>query len=86
MNILYIASVIRVPHCGGEGSGGSTHAWEVARHLAARGNHVILACRRSPGQPRKEQNRYAPRWWRTPTTLFMPGQRGGGQLRKISPA
>lgn len=55
MNILYIVSVISVPHCGGEGSGGSTHAYEVARHLAARGHRVVVACRRAPGQAREER-------------------------------
>lgn len=55
MNILYIASVVSVPHCGGEGSGGSTHAWEVARHLAAHGNRILLACRRAPGQASEER-------------------------------
>lgn len=55
MNILYVASVIGLPWKGGGGSGGSTHTYEVATHLAARGHKVLVACRRFQKQRRFER-------------------------------
>lgn len=46
MRICYVASLIEIPHRDGLGSGGSTHAHEVARHLQAGNHHVVVVCRR----------------------------------------
>lgn len=54
MNILYIASVVSVPCEMGEGSGGSTHTSEVARHLTLLGHRVFIACKRSESQSKLE--------------------------------
>ena len=56
MKICYIASTIEVPYRAGLGSGGSTHAYEVARTLADLGDTVHVLCRRSlPEQVEREQ-------------------------------
>jgi glycosyltransferase involved in cell wall biosynthesis len=56
MNICYIASTIEVPYRAGLGSGGSTHAYEVARTLADLGDTVHVFCRRSlPEQMEQER-------------------------------
>src|ERR1700737_382908 len=47
MTICYIASVVEVPYRGGLGSGGSTHAYEVAKPLVKMGHQVHLLCKRS---------------------------------------
>jgi glycosyltransferase involved in cell wall biosynthesis len=47
MTICYIASVVEVPYRGGLGSGGSTHAYEVAKTLVEMGHQVHLLCKRS---------------------------------------
>lgn len=52
MKICYITSTIEVPYRQGLGSGGSTHAFEVAKTLAAQGEEVTLLCGRvSASQP-----------------------------------
>ena len=56
MNICYIASTIEIPYRAGLGSGGSTHAYEVAKTLAGMGDAVHVLCRRSlPGQVKRER-------------------------------
>lgn len=50
MKICYIASTIEVPYRQGLGSGGSTHAYEVAKTLAVHGEAVTLVCRRTSAQ------------------------------------
>ena len=56
MNICYIASTIEIPCRTGLGSGGSTHAYEVAKTLAGMGDAVHVLCRRSStGQVKREQ-------------------------------
>ncbi len=47
MRICYITSTIEVPYRQGLGSGGSTHAFEVAKTLAAQGEEVTLLCGRA---------------------------------------
>ena len=56
MKICYIASTIEIPYRAGLGSGGSTHAYEVARTLAGLGDAVHVLCRRSlPEQVERER-------------------------------
>lgn len=47
MNICYIASVIELPAHSGSGTGGATHAFEIANNLASKGHTVNLICRKS---------------------------------------
>ena len=55
MKILYVSSVVCVPCVGAEGAGGSTHTYEVARHLARLGHRVFVACKRCRQQLKVEE-------------------------------
>ncbi len=55
MIVGYVAAVIQAPNVSGLGTGGSTHALEVARHLTRLGAGVTLACAAGPGQRAHER-------------------------------
>ncbi len=54
MKICYVGNYIQIPYHGGKGSGGATHAYEVAKGLVERGHDVWLFCGIGPGQVKSE--------------------------------
>lgn len=47
MKICYIASVVELPPHSGSGTGGATHAFEIANNLARKGHIVNIICKKS---------------------------------------
>lgn len=72
MKICYVANYIQIPYQGGKGSGGATHAYEVAKGLVERGQAVYLLCGIGLGQASSENidGIYIKRMFRVPGKLY----------------